>query len=247
MSQKVKYKFYATLLDGFNDYLNADTIYSRYWGFSENPPHTEEEFREQKFNDFIDRINRVPFDSEAADRGTAFNEVVDCIKEKRKSKIMDIESNPDTEVITAVYNERIFTFNTKLCKWFATYFKDAVSQYFTKGVLPTRLGDVELYGYIDELPPHTIHDIKTTGKYSAFKYKDNFQHLVYPYCLSCEGIHIPDFEYTVTDFKEIFTESYTFVPNRDIPRLQDHCEELITFLEDNRDLIINNKVFALDE
>lgn len=28
----VKYRFYATLIDGFTDYLNSDVIYERYWG-----------------------------------------------------------------------------------------------------------------------------------------------------------------------------------------------------------------------
>lgn len=32
-------------------------------------------------------------------------------------------------------------------------------------VIPTRYGDVELYGYIDELVRDTVYDIKTTSKY----------------------------------------------------------------------------------
>ena len=44
--QQPKYKFYATILDAFWNYLNSDIIYNRYWGFSDNPPHTEEEFQQ---------------------------------------------------------------------------------------------------------------------------------------------------------------------------------------------------------
>lgn len=73
--QQPKYRFYATILDAFWNYLNSDIVYARYWGFSENPPHTEDEFHELQFQELIDRINRKPFDSEAADRGTAFNEI----------------------------------------------------------------------------------------------------------------------------------------------------------------------------
>ena len=39
----------------------------------------------------IDRINRKPFDSEAADKGTAFNEVIDCMIENRKSETVQVE------------------------------------------------------------------------------------------------------------------------------------------------------------
>ena len=70
------YRIYATLLDSYFNYLNSDVIYERYYGWSENPPYTEEEFRQKQFQELIDRINRRPFDSEAADKGTAFNEVL---------------------------------------------------------------------------------------------------------------------------------------------------------------------------
>lgn len=88
---KVNYKFYATLLDAFKNYVDSDIIYQRYWGFSENPPFSEEEFHEQQFQELIDRINRKPFDSEAADKGTAFNEVIDCMIENRKSETVKVE------------------------------------------------------------------------------------------------------------------------------------------------------------
>ena len=86
-----KYRFYATILDAFWGYLNSDVIWDKYWGWSENPPHTPEEFHELQFQELIDRINRKPFDSEKADRGTAFNEVIDCMIENRKSETVKVE------------------------------------------------------------------------------------------------------------------------------------------------------------
>lgn len=91
MNQQPKYRIYATLLDAFGVYLNSDVIWDKYWGWSENPPHTPEEFHEQQFQELIDRINRKPFDSEAADKGTAFNEVIDCMVENRKSETVQVE------------------------------------------------------------------------------------------------------------------------------------------------------------
>lgn len=254
-TRQLDFKFYATLLDAFTGYLKSDAIYERYWGFSENPPHTPEEFREKQFQSLIDTINRVPFDSEAADKGTAFNEVIDCMIENRKSEKVQVERLLSDVTygkqaligLRATYNNRQFDFPISICREFANYYKGALTQQFVQAVLPTCFGNVLLYGYIDELMPMSIHDIKTTGSYYVGKFKDHWQHVVYPYCLMQNGSDVRQFEYNVTDFRQTYTESYTFVPERDIPILTSHCEELIRFLNDNRDLITNKKIFAEDE
>ena len=264
-SQQPKYRFYATLLDAFTDYLSSDTLWEKYWGWSDNPPHTPEEFKEKQFRELIDRINRVPFDSEAADRGTAFNEVVDCLIEHRKSDTVQVErvykmereggcdnfgnpmyyeEYPTNEVIAlkATYKERAFTFPIALCREFAEYYKGALTQQRVSALLPTTFGPVEVYGVIDELMPLSVHDIKTTSSYYVGKYKDHWQHIVYPYCLIQSGSDVRLFEYNVTDFKQTYTESYTFVPERDVPRLTEHCENFIRFIGDNRNLITDKKI-----
>lgn len=242
MSQ-LKYKLYATLLDAFQNYLDSEKLWNQFYGFSDDPKISLDEYEEKSFKELIDKINRVPFDSEAADKGTAFNEVVDCIIENRKSDKMEI-SVQDMN-IHVLYKERHFDFPILLCKEFAGYFKGALTQKNVEAKLPTMYGDVLLYGYIDELMPLSVHDIKTTGQYSAFKFRDHFQHLVYPYCLIQNGNDIRIFEYNVTDFKNTYTESYTFVPERDIPILTNHVERLIEFLESNRDLITDRKIYGL--
>lgn len=47
--EEVKFRFYATLLDAYQNYLDSDIIWSKYWGWSENPPHTPEEFKKIQF------------------------------------------------------------------------------------------------------------------------------------------------------------------------------------------------------
>ena len=250
-TKQPKFKFYATLLDAFTGYLRSDAIYERYWGFSENPPHTPDEFRDKQFQSLIDTINRVPFDSEAADKGTAFNEVIDCLIENRNSDKVIVEKIPSddgTKVsLRATYNSRQFVFPVSLCREFANYYKGALTQQRVEAILPTCFGNVLIYGVIDELMPMSVHDIKTTGSYFVGKFKDHWQHMVYPYCLMQNGSDIRLFEYNITDFKSTYTESYTFVPERDIPILTNHCEEFIRFLNDNRDLITDKKIFAEDE
>lgn len=248
-----KYRFYATILDAFWGYLNSDVVWEKYWGWSENPPHTLEEFHELQFQELIDRINRKPFDSEAADKGTAFNELVDALIENRKPKDMTVERNAENTCYTVVYNERTFAFPISLCREFANYFTGALTQQRVEAILPTAFGNVLVYGLIDELMPTTVHDIKTTGSYSVGKFKNHFQHLVYPYALIQNGNDIRIFEYNIVEFNkagypvDTYTESYVFNPERDIPILTNHCEEFIRFLEENRDFITDRKIFGLDD
>lgn len=249
----VKYQFYATILDTFQGWLSSSEVYQDYWGFSEDPSKTEEDFEKEQFQSLIDRINRVPMkweDSEAADKGTAFNEIVDCLIAGRKSDKMELRSNKETGIIQADYNKRQFIFPLSLCREFADYFNFATSQVYTEAVLPTKYGDVLLYGHIDELLPESCHDIKTTGKYKAGKFRNNWQHIVYPYCLNESGNHVFEFEYNVAMFSgkdsySTFTEYYRYSPARDKARLIGICERLIEFLEANRNLITDKKIFNL--
>lgn len=272
--QQPKYRIYATLLDAFWGYMNSDAIWDKYWGWSENPPHAPEEFHELQFQELIDRINRKPFDSEAADKGTAFNEIIDCLVENRRSEIMQIERlylesvvddyqyqegevkckprkvRGDVIALRATYNNRVFTFPISLCREFANYFKNALTQQRVEAILPTAFGDILVYGVIDELMPTSVHDIKTTGSYTVGKFKDHHQHLVYPYALMQNGSDVQTFEYDIVEFNkggfvvDTYTETYVFNPERDIPILTNHCEEFIRFLEENRDLITDKKIFG---
>lgn len=237
-----KYKIYATLLDGFQGYLDSSELYQQYWGNSENPSKTEEEFEQEQFEGMINRINRIPFESEPADKGTAFNEVVDCLIEQRKSDKMDISSNYETGTIDVSYKDYHFQFPAILCKEFALYFKKAIPQVFVKGDLETKYGTVELYGYIDMLLPDKACDIKTTSRYNAFKYRKGWQHRIYPYCLNKMGNDITEFEYNVTDFKSSWVETYNYT-EKDEKDIRDFVEQFIEFLEANRELITDKKIF----
>jgi hypothetical protein len=249
----IRYNIYATLLDGFQNFLDSSEIYQEYWGFSENPAKTEEGFEKEQYQSLIDRINRKPFDSEAASKGTAFNELIDkaIADPARLQAVID----RGQEIIPYPFQKRDaeigdcydFKFATTLVKNLADYFKGAISQVHTEGILETKYGKVLLYGYIDELMPTSCHDIKTTGKYKAGKFRKGWQKIVYPYCLNQQGNCINDFEYNVAVFtKDSFTtydEYYSYVAERDIKLLTEHVELLIEFLENNRNLITDKKIF----
>lgn len=243
----MKYNIYPTLLDSFEGYINSSRTYQEYWGFAEEPSISEEEFEKEKFNDLINSINRVKFESEEADKGTAFNEVIDCIIENRKSTKMQIKAYKESGVISVGYKHHLFNFPFDLCIEFSQYFKGALTQQWTNGILQTKFGKVKFTGCIDELLPFKAADIKTTSKYSAFKFKHNWQHIIYPFCLNQNGIYINEFEYVVTDFKNSWTELYVYNQERDLPNLIEHCERFICFLEQHRHLITDKKIFAIEE
>jgi hypothetical protein len=259
MPSQHKYRIYPSLLDSFTGWVDSDRIYEEFWGFSENPSLTAEEFSEKQLQSLINSINRIPVpweETEAMDRGTAFNEVVDCLIENRKSEKMELKSDKTVGTIAATYSNRTFVFPMALCREFASYFAGASTQVFVEATLPTRYGDVLLYGYADELLSFSCHDIKTSTRYSVGKYRNNWQHVVYPYCLNRMGIAISLFEYNVAQLSvsktdgsivkyETFSETYNYRPEVDDPRLTDVVERFIEFLEANRDKIDNKKIFNI--
>lgn len=239
----LKYNFYATLLDRFEGYINCSRIYQQYYGFSEEPSITEEEFEKQQFDGLINTINRIRFESEAAEKGTAFNEMLDCIIENRTSTDYDITSFKESNLITVKNDKYAFSFPFDLSCRMAKQLQGALTQQFTEAVLPTKYGNVRLYGYLDQLLPFRIVDTKTTSKYNAFKFRHNWQHIVYPYCLNENNMPITEFEYLVTDFKTIWSEVYNYNTETDLPRLIEHVESLIEFIEQNKHLITDKKIF----
>lgn len=281
------YSAYATLLDSFQSYLDAEKTYYKYFT-SENPSVTVDEWCDKMYIDLINKINRVPFTSEAADRGTAFNELVDALIKKPLAErvkeddmesenitfrvvLLQIKGRRKTDPITERYAYEVvfdpdkvqrercaglkdeekpqlrepqtFNFFKDVTDEFVTYYEGALPQVFVKGTLETHFGMIDLYGYADELLPFSCHDIKTTKNYHSGNFKEHWQHIVYPFCLKQMGMDISHFEYNVTNFKETFSEVYVFEEERDIPKLRDICERFIQFVETNRDVITDTKVF----
>ena len=124
-------------------------------------------------------------------------------------------------------------------------------------ILPTGYGDVELYGFIDEFRKDVVYDIKTTSSYQFGKYERKWQRHVYPYCLIASGQveSVKAFEYTAYALKggtsrtplisgTCYPEYYTYNHEQSVKMLTNHVERFIEFLEANRDLITDKKIFA---
>lgn len=257
--QQPKYKFYPSLLDQFEKYLHVDREFEHHFNQDQETGEykkTYEEIETEIKQSLLNSINRVPFDSEPADKGTAFNDIVDYFIHKKPVKTQIIE-DINAGRITATYNNRTFTFSYRFCCKAAEYFYGSVSQLFVRSILPTRYGDVELYGYIDELNRNKVFDIKTTSRYEFGKYSEGWQRHVYPYCLISSGLvkEIDSFEYTAYLLKGgtsrtplitgvQFPELYKYDHEQSQGLLIRHCERFIEFLEQNREQITDKKIFA---
>lgn len=112
------------------------------------------------------------------------------------------------------------------------------TQVFTKFVIR----NVEIYGYIDVVGEGRAIDLKTTNTYKSGKYNNNFQNL---YLLGLRNKGINQLDYLVTDFKEVYVESYNVRQFNFNPML-DEIEEFTKFLEINKSLITDRKIFGED-
>lgn len=256
----IKYNIYATLLNSFTSYENADDIYEKYWGWSEHPQYTLEEFRAKQFQDFIDRINRKPFTNLAVTRGSAFNDLIDWICSGEKPELTTIDvcdyEKKNRGKVVGTYpcykcsrGEDTFYFCKSSVDKLADKYNDSDSQVYCEGVIETNYGDVKLYGYIDYLHPMSVADLKTTGnRYQPGSYADGSQHLVYLFNLRQDGNDIDRFDYDIVSFVndydfDVFQESYYYDDERDSDILRRRVERLIDFIEEHKNLITNKKLF----
>lgn len=291
------YRFYPTLLDKFQTFLDTtaeDYFYQDEDGkWHKNYSETEDAFHYSQEEvdallkqELLDAINRVPHEpSEPASKGTALNEIVDCIIHNKKSNNKNIlikslkgvdvkrEFGCTDEVGKPIYYDYWFEhikvpcifaeidgfsfyFDKDFCKSIAEYFKGSLSQVFTSATIDTEFGEVELYGYIDELRENKVFDLKTTSRYEFGKYSKYWQRHIYPYTLIESGActEINSFEFTAYALKGgtsrtplitgvQYAEVYQYNHEQSKMLLKNICERFCRFLEDNRELITNKKIF----
>ena len=307
------YAFSPSLLDAYQrmvdtkveEYFYKDETgaWHQNWNETEETLHySEEEVDALLKQEFIDKVNKVPEPpSEAASKGTAFNEIVDCLVKKSKPSnpavvIKTVRSGknlfearqekaqmeadksdgfipivPDHDLpsseklfakigvpfIYAAIDGFEFFFDKDFCLDAAEYFKGSICQYYTKGLLETSKGVVELHGYIDYLRQDSLFDAKTTKQYAFGNYQKKWQRYTYPFTLIESGMmnNVNLFEFTVYVLKggssrtplitgTQYREVYTYDHEQARTMLTQQCERLIEFLEENRSLITNLKVFG---
>lgn len=204
MERQPDYKFYPSLLDAYNWYASSE--------------------KDESEQDFINKINRLRFESEAADKGTWFNELVDNALVGLEKYKLNYSASPVREIV-----ERL---------------SGAAKQLYVTTHLEVDGNLIELYGYLDYLKEDTVIDLKTTKQYELGKYKDSLQLHFYPVALIDSGNEINTFEFLVFDFDNVFKETYQVNYDNSKRALEDSCRNLIRFLTYKKDLITDTKIFG---
>lgn len=260
--QAPNYRFNASLLNAFQGLLDSEALWEEFYGSSEEPKYTLEEWYAKQEQELLDGINRVQSEPiEAADRGTCMNEIVDCIIEHRKpvdkigiQSIRDPEGRPLS--IAATLNGFRFVFDANLCMELASYFRGSICQHLCEAIIETAYGPVILYGYSDYIRRDVVYDLKTTGYYKYGKYESGWQKDLYPWCLieSGELDRVSGFEYTAVKLSgggvkdpiitgEVFREWYDYNHPAAGDRLRGICEALVLWVEQHREQITHPRIF----
>lgn len=266
MSQP-KYRFSPSALSKFRDYLDSDLEFEGPWNRDADGEYklSADEIAAKKEQELLDYVNKVPQEpSEAADKGTCFNEVLDRLllntKEGREdvnihSGRVNTNDGDELPVVFADMDGFSFIYSLDLCLNLRNELKGAIPQYHTEAVLNTKYGDVLLHGFIDYVIDDKVVDLKTTKQYSFPKYDTGFQRHIYPYCLIESGVmdEVSEFDYLVVQWKDrvgqptsgaLYMEPYTYNHAESTKLLRGYCERFIEWLENNRYRITNKAIFC---
>lgn len=259
------YAFYPSLLQKFQDLLDYEQVAEEDWNKDAEGDYrlTPDEMYLKLEADLIDTINRVPHaPSEAADKGTAFNEIVDCLIESRKPnppvELRSYLAEDGEKRIRADINGFMFDFPCELCKDVASRFPGSLTQYFADAVMEMPWGaKVRLYGYIDEWVGNRIVDLKTTSRYNWGKFEKGWQRHVYPWCVIEMGVatEIESFTYFVIEWayqaknapvtaKGLYEETYDYDHEESGRKIREMCGSFIGWLESRREWITDRRIFG---
>ena len=265
-SLPLNYLVYPSLLNQYQRLLDSEVDaedFSNIDSESGDYRRTPEEIMAEREQDLIDSINRVPHEPiEVADRGTAFNEIVDCIILNKKSTRDDVVIRrikpecSDEEFLHATINGFEFVFDANLCRKVADYFKGSLPQHRCEGIVETKYGLVQLYGYADYIFPAKVVDLKTCERYDFGKYAHNWQKEVYPYCLMQSGDmqECNMFEFYVVQLKAPtkatpwitgveYREEYNYNHEKATSDIRQITERFLDWLEAHKEQITDKKIF----
>jgi len=176
-----------------------------------------------KWQELIDKCNRVKTELAPEQlKGVNFEDI--------------INRTLDGEIVEHEYGDIVEKVATKLINHHK-------QQDYISAVVKTNHGKVMLYGFVDYSYPFKYIDLKTTEKYRFGKYEKSNQHGGYMLINYLNGGQIKDFHYLVTDFKDMYIESYQ--PTMEIfDKFIFNLLEFIDWLEVNKKHITDDKIFG---
>ena len=159
----------------------------------------------------LDAINRVPSPTtQAQQRGTSFEETL--IKGTGEEQF-------DATILQKMRKllPRPIVDTQVYCQW--------------------QIDDVLFYGYVDLIGKYKAVDIKTTGSYQPGRYLFNHQNL-YLHALKRQGIKL--MEYLITDFTDVYVESYALTHS--IDRQLEEIRLFKAFINEHQEQITDKKI-----
>lgn len=112
-------------------------------------------------------------------------------------------------------------------------------KYKTQFYVESRHKNCLIYGYVDLVGNDVAFDLKTTHTYTPNRFHQNHQNL---YLLGLQKYGIEQLNYVITDFQEVYVESY-HLNSYDFNPLYTEIEAFIDFLEDHKKFIRDKKIF----
>lgn len=109
----------------------------------------------------------------------------------------------------------------------------------TQVYLESRYKNTQIYGFVDGVGENIAFDLKSTQSYSPGRFAKNHQNL---YLLGLQSFGIKQLDYVITDFKEVYLESY-HLDDYDFEPLYNEILSFVDFLNENRKFIRNKKIF----
>lgn len=195
------YNIYPSLLDRIQSYIDCEELYNQYWGNSDQPAKTLDEFRAEQRQAVLDMINRVPHEPvKAASCGTAFNELVDSLQERRTAH-EGVTVGMDDGCFAVGIDGYTFRYDTRLVQEAVAAYEGCINQDYLEYTLDVDGSTVRLYGYADKWTPQHCIDLKTVKSYTQGRYAKGWQRYVYPLALrESRGVTVESFRYDVYEW-----------------------------------------------
>jgi len=113
------------------------------------------------------------------------------------------------------------------------------SKYKTQFYSEAKYKNCLIYGFVDLVGTDRAVDLKSTRRYEPNRFAFNHQNL---YLLGLKKYGVKSLDYVITDFEEVYQETYTF-DAYDFKPLYQQIDNFVDFIEQHRKLIKDKKIF----
>lgn len=113
------------------------------------------------------------------------------------------------------------------------------SKYKTQFYSEAKYKNCLIYGFVDLVGGDRAVDLKSTRRYEPNRFEHNHQNL---YLLGLKKYGIKTLDYVITDFEEVYQETYTF-DDYDFKPLYQQIDNFVDFIEQHKKLIKDKKIF----